>query len=89
MAYDRTRAGSGPATIGNDGAVITYSGGTFVVGNTVKHIVITVAGNVVCRPLGAGADITLTAWPAGAFLPWHCLHITETGTTATLATVIG
>jgi len=89
MAYDRTRAGDGPATLGRDGATITYSDGAFAVPDTVKHIVLCTTGNVVCTPLNAGATITLTSWPAGAFLPWHCASITESGTTATLATVKG
>jgi hypothetical protein len=88
-SYDRLKAGNHPATLGLDGATITYSGGTFTVPDTVKHIVLCTTGNVVCTPVNAGASITLTSWPAGAFLPWHCASITEIGTTATLATVIG
>lgn len=87
--YDRTRAGSGPSTFGFDGATIDLSGGDFTVPDTVKAIVVVSAGDVVCRPLNAAEDITITAAPVGMLLPWNCLSITETGTTAILATVIG
>ncbi len=89
MSYDRLTAGDGPATLGRDGATIDLGGGDYTVPNTVKAIVVVAAGNVVCRPLNAGADITITAAPVGYILPWHCTKIESTGTTATLATVIG
>lgn len=89
MPYDRTIAGSGPATEGFDGAAIDLGSTDFVVGNDVKAIIVITAGNVVCRPVGASADITLTSVPAGFRLPWHCSHIRKTNTTAALATVIG
>lgn len=89
MAYDRNEAGSGPATFGVDGATIDLGGGDYTVPDTVKAIVVVAAGDVVCRPLNAGADITITAAPVGMVLPWHCTKIESTGTTATLATVLG
>lgn len=89
MAYDRTRAGDGPATYGFDGATISLGGGDYTVPDTVKAIVVVATGNVVCRPVNAGADITITDAPVGMALPWHCTAIRQTGTTATLATVIG
>lgn len=89
MAYDRNEAGSGPASFGVDGAVIDLSTTDYTVPDTVKAIVVVAAGDVVCRPKLAGADITITAAPVGFVLPWHCTKIEMTGTTATLATVIG
>lgn len=89
MTYDRTLAGSGPATYGFDGATISLAATDYTVPSTVKAIVVVATGNVVCRPVDAGADITITDAPVGMLLPWHCTKITKTGTTATLATVIG
>jgi hypothetical protein len=89
MAWDRKNAGSGPASAGFDGATISLAATDFTVPDSVKSIVVVAAGNVVCRPLNAGADITITNAPVGLVLPWHCLTIVKTGTTATLATVIG
>jgi len=89
MSYDRKTAGSGPATFGFDGATIDISTDDYTVPDTVKAIVVVAAGDVVCRPLGAAADITITDAPVGFVLPWHCSKIEKTGTTATLATVIG
>lgn len=89
MAYDRNTAGTGPATYGFDGATIDLSTDDYTVPDTVKAIVVVAAGDVVCRPVAAGADITITDAPVGLVLPWHCLTIVKTGTTATLATVIG
>ena len=89
MAYNRNEAGSGPASFGVDGATISLGGGDYTVPDTVKAIVVVAAGDVVCRPLNAGADITITDAPVGFVLPWHCTKIEATGTTATLATVIG
>lgn len=89
MAYDRKTAGFGPATFGNDGATIDLSSTDYTVPDTVKAIVVVASGDVVCRPLNAGADVTITGAPVGMLLPWNCSQITKTGTTATLATVIG
>lgn len=89
MAYDRNEAGSGPATFGVDGAEIDLSSTDYTVPNTVKAIIVIATGDVVCRPLNAGADITISDAPVGMLLPWHCTKITKTGTTATLATVLG
>jgi hypothetical protein len=89
MAYDRTTAGSGPVTFGFDGATIDLSVEDYTVPNTIKAIVVVATGNVICRPVNAGADITITGAPVGMILPWHCTKIERTGTTATLATVIG
>lgn len=76
-------------TFGVDGATISLASTDYTVPNTVKAIVVVAAGNIVCRPLNAGADLTITSAPVGFVLPWHCVKITKSGTTATLATVIG
>ncbi|MDH6265553.1 hypothetical protein M2360_000943 [Rhizobium sp. SG_E_25_P2] len=89
MPYDRKTAGAGPGTFGLDGAAINLAGGDYTVPDTVKAIAVINAGNVVCRPLNASADITITGAPVGMLLPWHCSAIRQTGTTATLATVLG
>jgi hypothetical protein len=89
MSYERKNAGDGPLTLGWDGAAIDLGPGDFQVGGSTKAIVVTAAGNVGCKPANAGADITLTALPAGYILPWHCSHIRKAGTTAALATVAG
>lgn len=89
MAYNRNEAGSGPATFGVDGAEIDLSSTDYTVPDTVKAIVVVATGDVVCRPLNAGVDITISDAPVGMLLPWHCTKITKTGTTATLATVLG
>jgi hypothetical protein len=89
MAYDRTTAGQGPGTYGYDGATIDLSTTDYTVPDTVKAIIVVAAGNVICRPVDAAADITITDAPVGFVLPWHCTKIEMTGTTATLATVIG
>lgn len=89
MTYDRRNAGSGPATFGYDGATISLAETDYTVPNTVKAIVVVAAGDVVCRPVNAGADITITDAPVGFVLPWHCVTIARTDTTATLATVLG
>lgn len=89
MPYDRQEFTSGATTFGFSGATISLAGGDFTVGDTVKGIVVCNAGNVVCRPVGAGADITFTNLPAGYIIPYHCSFIRQSGTTATLATIIG
>lgn len=89
MSYDRRTAGAGPMTPGFDGATIDLSSTDYTVPDTVKSIVVVATGNVVCRPVNAGADITITGAPAGLVLPWHCAKIVRASTTATLATVIG
>lgn len=87
--YDRKQSLNGAGNFGVDGAAIDLSSTDFTVPDTVKAIVVVATGNVVCRPLNAGADITITGAPVGMVLPWHCTKITKTGTTATLATVLG
>jgi len=89
MPYDRTTAGSGPLTPGWGGRAIDLASGDFEVSDSVKAIVLTSAGNVVCSPANATANITLSDLPAGYILPWHCSHIRQAGTTASLATVTG
>lgn len=89
MTYDRKRAGSGPSSFGFDGATISLAGGDYTVPDTVKAVTVVATGNIVCRPANASADITVTGAPVGYVLPWHCSAIRQTGTTATLATVIG
>lgn len=90
MTWDRTKPGrNDPAAFGFDGAAIDLSGGDYTVPDTVKAIVVTERGDVVCRPVNASADITLVDVPAGFILPWHCSKIEKDNTTAALATVIG
>lgn len=87
MAFDRKRAGSGPATFGNNGSAIDVSGGDYTVQDDVKAISVIATGDVVLRPRLGTEDITINDAPVGMLLPWHCLVIRQTGTTATLATV--
>lgn len=89
MAYDRNDFTSGSDTFGFGGGPISLAGGDYAVPNTVKAIVVTTSGTVVLRAVDGAADITITAAPVGYVIPWHCSHIRQTGTTATLATVIG
>jgi hypothetical protein len=89
MPYDRNEFTSGATTLGFSGATISLAGGDFSVNDTVKAIVVCATGNVVFRPVGSGADITMSSLPAGYIIPYHCSVIRQTGTTATLATVIG
>ena len=86
MSYNRRTAGSGPTTFGFGGAPIDLSAVDYTVPNTVKGIVVVNTGNVICVPV-SGSSITVTAAPVGFILPWHCVTITRTGTTATLATI--
>ena len=89
MGYNRETEAGASSQFGIDGATISLASTDYTVPVTVKAIVVCATGNVVCRPVNAGADITLTGLPAGYILPWHCLKIIKVGTTATLATVIG
>lgn len=89
MPYDRKDFMSGADSFGFGGATINLASTDFTVGDTIKGIIVVASGNVVCRPVDAGADITITNAPAGLILPWHCSAIRRTGTTATLATIIG
>ena len=89
MSYDRRNAGSGPLTLGTSGETIDLSPGDFLVPDSVKAIVITVGGDVVCKAMFGGADISMTGLPAGYVLPRHCSHIRKSGTTARLATISG
>jgi len=89
MTYDRRNAGSGPLTLGTNGETIDLGPGDFVVPDSVKAIVITAGGNVVCKAMFGLADISMTGLPAGYVLPWHCSHIRKSGTTAKLATIGG
>jgi hypothetical protein len=88
MPYDRKDFTSGADSFGFGGAPISLGGGNYTVPDTVKGIVVVAAGNVVCTPVD-GSDITITSAPVGFILPWHCVTIKQTGTTATLATIIG
>jgi len=88
MPYDRKDFTAGADSFGFGGAPISLAGGNYTVPDTVKGIVVVNAGNVVCTPVD-GSDITITSAPAGFILPWHCVTIKQTGTTATLATIIG
>lgn len=89
MTYNRNTAGDGPGTFGFGGATISLASTDYTVPDTVKAIVVVAAGNVVCRPVNASADITITGATVGMVLPWHCQTIVKTNTTATLATVEG
>lgn len=89
MPYDRNDFTSGADTFGFGGDVISLASVDYTVPDTVKGIIVTNAGNVVLRSRDGTADITITSAPAGFILPWHCLLIRRTGTTATLATIIG
>lgn len=89
MPYNRQDFTSGADTFGFGGAAIDLSSTDYTVPDTVKGIIVISTGNVVCRPVDAGADITITSVPAGFILPWHCSAIRRTGTTASLATIIG
>jgi len=87
MTYDRKTAGKGPLTPGWDGNVIDLANGDYEVADSVKGIVVTVAGDVACKPVNGKAVISLEGLPAGYILPWHCSHICQRGTTASLATI--
>lgn len=89
MAYNRQDYTSGADTFGFGGGPISLAGGDYTVPATVKGIVVTSTGTVVFRAVDGVADITVSAAPVGYVLPWHCSVIRQTGTTATLATVIG
>jgi hypothetical protein len=89
MSYDRKNAGSGPLTLGWSGESIELASGDFRVPDTAKAVVVTSAGDVVCRAVSASTDITMTDLPSGYVLPWHCSHIRQSGTTASLATIVG
>ncbi len=80
-------ATSQSTTPGDDGATISLASVDFTTFSDVKGVVVCAAGNVILRPLNAGADITLTAVPAGFIIPWNLTAIRKTGTTATLATI--
>lgn len=87
MTWNRHTEEESPFTFGTDGATISLGGGDYTPTLDVKAIVVVATGDVVCRPLNASADITITGAPVGFILPWHCSKIESTGTTATLATV--
>lgn len=89
MAYDRNDFTSGAETFGFGGAAINLTGGDFTVGDTIKAIVVTAPGSVVFRPIASDADITMTGLPSGYIIPFHCSFIRQTGTTASLATIVG
>ena len=89
MSYDRRNAGSGPLTLGWAGESIALASGDFVVHDSVKAVVVTAGGDVTCRAVNAASDITIEDLPAGYVLPWHCSHIRQSGTTASLATIVG
>lgn len=88
MPFNRKTAGpKTSATFGFKGAAINLAGGDYSVPDNVKGIVVVATGNILCRPLNGGADITITGAPVGMMLPWHCSVIRQSGTTAALATV--
>jgi len=85
---DRRTSGSGPDTFGFGGDAIDLTGGDYPVPDTVKAITVVAAGNVVYRSVDGSADITVTSAFVGYELRHHALIIRQSGTTATLATVI-
>lgn len=89
MPYDRKDFTSGAESFGFGGATISLAGGDYTVPDTVKAIVVVNTGTVIFRAVDGGSDITITSAPVGYVLPWHVSVIRQTGTTATLATVIG
>lgn len=82
-----TQGRDDPFTYGLNGETIDLGGGDYEPTLDVKAIVVVATGDVVCRPLNASADITITGAPVGFVLPWHCSKIEATGTTADLATI--
>lgn len=89
MPYNRQDFTSGADTFGFGGVTINLGSGDYAVADTVKAIVVTAAGSVTFRPVDGAADITMTALPVGYILPYHCSFVRQTGTTATLATIVG
>lgn len=87
--YNRGNYSSGPDTFGFNGDTISLANGDFNVDENTKAVVVVSAGNVVFRPVDAESDITITGLPAGYIIPWHCAVIRQTGTSATLSTLIG
>jgi hypothetical protein len=87
--YDRNLYSSGADTFGFGGASISLASTDFTVPADVKAIVVTTGGNVVFRAVDGTSDITMTGVATGYVLPYHCSVIRRTGTTATLATIIG
>ena len=95
--YDPTRDpqeyfSSSPISLGRDAAAITPSD-TIDLDSYPKAIVVTAAGNLVVLPLLAADDgahlITFTDVPAGLVLPFTVRRVMATGTTASVAGVIG
>ena len=89
MAYDRNDFTSGADTFGFGGATINLASTDYTVPNTVKAITVVASGNIVFRAPDSAADITIVNAPVGYVIPWHCGFIRKTGTTATLATIVG
>lgn len=89
MPYNRNDFTSGADTFGFGGATINLASTDYTVPDTVKAIIVVNAGTVIFRAPDSGADITITSAPVGFVIPWHCSVIRRTGTTATLATIIG
>lgn len=89
MPYDRQDFTSGAESFGFGGDTISLASTDYTVPATVKGICVVATGNVVLRAVDGSADITITGAPVGYILPWHASVIRRTGTTATLATIIG
>ena len=87
--YNRGNYSSGADTFAFNGAAISLVGGDYTVPDTVKGIAVVAAGNIVFRAADGSSDITITGAPVGYIIPWHCSVIRQTGTTATLATLVG
>lgn len=88
MTFNRNLLDASAFHLGGDGAEVAYTDGTFAVPSNCKGVFLASTGDVVCTPLHADEAVTLTGWPAGAQIPYHLASITESGTTATLITVL-
>lgn len=88
MSFNRELLDEDAFQYGKDGAVIDLGSSDYTVPSNCKGIIVVATGDVVCRPQRASADITITGAPVGLILPWHCIKIEQTGTTATLATIL-
>jgi len=87
----------GPADgtdFGRSGAAITPNDSTDLTdaaGNYIKTVVVTVAGNLSIVPYGNAdaAPIVFTAVPVGFIPPFFVRRVRSTGTTASVASVLG
>lgn len=87
--YNRNNYSSGADTFAFGGATISLAGGDYTVPADVKGVAVVAAGDIAFRAADGSSDIAITGAPVGYIIPWHCSVIRQTGTTATLATLIG